>query len=93
MARQRIQLRTKLRDRWRELVRRWRIPPTVTARARHRCEVRLPDVCTYWGKEFHEIVAPPRNIEEIFLVCAPCGSFLRDNPEWALEKGLRKSAT
>jgi hypothetical protein len=93
MARQRIWFVTTLRDRWRELVRRWRIPPTVIARARNRCEVRLPDVCTYWGKEFHEIVTPPRDIEEIVLVCSPCGSFLRDNPEWAAAKGLSKTCT
>jgi hypothetical protein len=93
MAHQRISLVTKLQDRWGELVRRWRIPPTVIARARHRCEMRLPDVCTYWGKEFHEIVSPPPSIEEIVLVCPPCGNFLRDNPEWAAEKGLKKSAT
>jgi hypothetical protein len=89
----RISLATRLRDRWNELRRRWKIPPTVIARARNRCEVRLPDVCTHWGKEFHEIVSPARNIEEIVLVCPPCGKFLRDNPEWATAKGLKKSAT
>jgi hypothetical protein len=38
-------------------------------------------------------VFPPPSIEEILLVCPPCGNFLRDNPEWAAEKGLKKSAT
>jgi hypothetical protein len=93
VARLPIGLVSKLRDRWKELVRRWRIPPTVVARARHRCEVRLSEVCTYWGKEFYEIASPPRNIEEIVFVCSPCGNFLRDNPEWAAEKGLKRSAT
>jgi hypothetical protein len=88
-----ISVATSLRDRWKELRWRWKIPPTVIARARNRCEVRLPDVCTHWGKEFHEIVSPPRDIEEIILVCSPCGKFLRDNPEWATAKGLKKSAT
>jgi hypothetical protein len=74
MVGERIQLGAQLRNRWRELRRRWRIAPTVKARARHRCEVRLPDVCTYLGKEFHEIVSPPRDIEEIILVCSPCGN-------------------
>jgi len=93
MARQQIWFVTKLRDRWRELVRRWRIPPTVIDRARNRCEVRLLDVCAYWGSEFHEIVSPPPTIEEIVLVCPPCGNFLRENPEWAIEKGLKRSTT
>jgi hypothetical protein len=89
MARRRI----KLRDRWRELVRRWRIPNTVVARARHRCEVRLPDVCTYWGKELHEITMPPQTTEDMVFVCPQCAAYLRANPEWAIEKGLKKSAT
>jgi hypothetical protein len=84
---------TRLRDRWRELVRRWRIPPTVIARARNRCEVRLLDVCTYWGSEFHQIVSPPCSIEEIVYACPACQKFLCDNPEWAAEKGLKRSAT
>lgn len=93
MVRSTTSLGTKLRDRWRELRRRWRIAPTVKARARHRCEVRLPDVCTYWGSEFHEIVSPPSSIEEIAYACPGCQKFLRDNPEWAAAKGLKRSAT
>lgn len=93
MARQQLELATRLRDRWKELRRRWRIAPTVKVRARNRCEVRLPEVCTYLGKELHEIVSPPRDIEEIILVCSPCGKFLRDNPDWAAAKGLNKNRT
>jgi hypothetical protein len=93
MARNEIRLVTTLRDRWRELRRRWRIAPTVKARARHRCEGRIPDLCTYWGKEFHQIVSPPSSVEEIVYACLGCQKFLRDNPEWAAAKGLKRSAT
>lgn len=93
MVRHRIELVSRLRDRWKELRWCWKIPPTVVARARNRCEVRLPDVCTHWGKEFHEIASPPQSIEDIVFSCSECAAYLRENPEWAAEKGLKKSAT
>jgi hypothetical protein len=62
--------------------------PTVKARARDRCELRLLGVCTYWGKEFYEIVSPPETIEDLLYVCPGCGAHVRNNAEWAQEKGL-----
>ena len=60
---------------------------------RTRCEAQIPDVCSHWATDVHEIMTRARggsilDPDNVLALCRRCHTFITDNPSFSQENGF-----